>query len=847
MKLLLAALAPAVLLAQNATLTGVVTDAAGSAVPGASLTAMRTETGTERTTRSNNAGLYALTSLPPGHYQVRLEAEGFPVKTVENVELRSAQNARLDFTLEGATSQIQGSVVDVRGGEALADVQIRLAGTRYRATSDAAGQFHLGAIPSGDYLLNASTVGFHMEKHQFHLDEGETKEFSVVLTPDTLRQTTTVTEKTDPFETARGDSPDALALAGTDAKNLGTVIVDDPLRSVQALPGVASGRDYDARFSLRGAPFGSIGLYLDGIQLHNPMHIVDAASVNGTAPEGTVAVFNGDMVETMELHKSAFPARFADSSAGVLDVVTRDGNRSSTMFHVSASSSSATALAEGPLARRAGGKAKGSWLVAVRKSYLQYVIARTQAPMLFDMKDVQARFAYDLTPKNTVTLSVIDAFSNQDDSRHPDALGINSVMKTGYHYTLGNLGWRYSPTSRLLISSHAAWVREKHDDTTPQSLPLAGGYYGEWVGNTAATWMWGEHATLEAGWQMRRVRNQNFANQYQAAGVPRLLDHADGTALQNGGYAQQTWSAWSGRVQLTAGARWDNHSVDRVATVSPQASASFAVTSSTRLQLGWGEYAQYPDLSALFSQFGNRGLLPARSIHTVVAVEQRLGERTRLRLEGYDRLDRDLPFQPAYEPRIVHGRIFDDRNPLYYNSLRGHSRGAEIFLQRTSANRVTGWISYAYGNTTMREGAVPGVTAQQFPSDYDQRHTVNLYGGFRVRPTVNLSARVSYGSGFPIPGYVTSVQFGGSTYHFLGTDRNAFRLSPFQRTDFRVNKSWMHAKWNFTLYGELLNVTNHANYSFVSFNGYNPQTGQVAVTLGTTFPILPSAGMLAEW
>ena len=847
MRLWLAALTPAALLAQSATLSGLVKDSAGSAVPGVSLTVLQTEAGTERTTRSNSAGMYALTSLPPGHYQIRLQVRGFQVKTAENLELRPAQNARLDFTLEGPTAEIRGSVVDVRGGEALSDVQIQLAGTAYRATSDAAGQFHLGAIPSGDYVLNVSTVGFHMEKHNFHLDEGEKKEFSVVLTPDTLRQTTTVAEMTDPFDTARGDSPDALTLAGNDAKNLGTVIVDDPLRSVQGLPGIASNRDYDAGFSLRGAPFSSIGLYLDGIQLHNPLHTVDAATASGTVPEGTVAVFNGDMVEAMELHKGAFPARFADSSAGVLDVVTRDGNRSSTMFHISASSSSATALAEGPFAPGSNGKAKGSWLVTVRKSYLQYVLAKTQAPMVFDMDDFQARASYELTSRSTVTLSVLESYSNQDQSRNQARLGINSVMKAGYHYTLGNLGWRYSPSSKLLISSHAAWVREKHDDTTPQALPLVGGYYGEWVANTTATWMWGEQAALEAGWQVRRVRDREFTNQYQAGGLARVLDHASGTAFEYGGYAQQTWSGWTGRVRLTAGARWDDHSIDRVAALSPQASASVGFTKSTRLLLGWGEYAQYPEISVLLSPFGNRGLLPERSIHAFVAVEQRLGQRTRLRLEAYDRADRDLPFQPAYEPRIVDGLIFDEHSPLFYNSLRGHSRGAEIFLQRSSANRVTGWISYAYGKTTMREGAVPGVAAQQFPSDYDQRHTVNIYLGFRVRPTVNLSARMSYGSGFPIPGYLADYRYAGFDNYFLASNRNAVRLSPYQRTDVRINKSWMHAKWKFTLYCEVINLTNHNNPSFLSFNGYDNQTRQASFSTDKTFPILPSAGMLVEW
>jgi len=35
-------------------------------------------------------------------------------------------------------------------------------------------------------------------------------------------------------------------------------------------------------------------------------------------------------------------------------------------------------------------------------------------------------------------------------------------------YTLGNLGWRYSPSEKLMIVSHAAWMREKFDNYNPQ-------------------------------------------------------------------------------------------------------------------------------------------------------------------------------------------------------------------------------------------------------------------------------------------------------------------------------------------------------------------------------------------
>ena len=127
-------------------------------------------------------------------------------------------------------------------------------------------------------------------------------------------------------------------------------------------------------------------------------------------------------------------------------------------------------------------------------------------------------------------------------------------------------------------------------------------------------------------------------------------------------------------------------------------------------------------------------------------------------------------------------------------------------------------------------------------SDQDQRHTVNVYTGYRIRPSVNLSGRWSYGSGFPIPGYLTQV---GTTY-FLAASRNALRMPYYSRADVRVNKSWTRDKWKFTLYGEVVNLANRKNYLFDSFNGYNPRTGQANINLDTLFPILPSAGFVFE-
>ncbi|MEO8594243.1 MAG: TonB-dependent receptor [Candidatus Solibacter sp.] len=729
-------------------------------------------------------------------------------------------------------NEVRGSVVDARGGEALSNVAIQLVGASQRATTDSAGHFRIPAVPPGDYVLNVSTVGYRLVKKPFHLDAGQTLEFEIILSPETFRQTESVDVEAGPFEPSRQDSPSTLVLGGNDAKNLASVLADDPLRAVQGLPGVATNNDFDARFSVRGADFSRIGLYVDGVLLHSPFH-----TLQGQQSSGSATAFNGDMVEALELHEGAFPVRFGDRSAAVLDVHTREGSRTGTNFRIAAGVSNAGFMAEGPM----GGKKRGSWMVGARKSYLQYIFQRTfpDTSYIFGFEDVQGRLSYNLTPKHTLTLYALESFSALDRDV-TSKLGVNSLTTAGYHYTLANLGWNYAASEKLLITSHAAWMREKFDNNNPAARPLAAGYYGEWVWNSSATWMWNRQTPLEVGASLRRLRDSGFANQYlNTTATPRLLDHYDGTAMREGGYAQQSWMPWAGRLHFTAGVRWDRHSTDEIAALSPNVSASLALASGTRVQLGFGQYVQYPEISLLTSPLGSRALLPIRSNHLIAAVEQRFGARTRVRAEYYDRVDRDLVYQPLYDPRLVDGKLFvPPANPRYLNSLRGYSRGVQFFLQRSSANRATGWISYAFGRTGMRDG----ITRDRFPSDYDQRHTVNIYGGYRLKPTVNLSAKISYGSAFPIPGYLQQV----GTLYYLTSVRNQLRTPRYFRSDARVNKSWTKDKWKLTLFGEVINLTNRTNYLFDGFNGYNSRTAQAFLTLDTTFPVLPSAGVVFE-
>jgi hypothetical protein len=726
---------------------------------------------------------------------------------------------------------VTGTVADAQGGEPLARVRVQLAGAGRETVTDAAGRFSLANLPAGEYTLHVSTVGYRLLTRGFTLAAGETKEFEVALSPDTFRHADSVEVKSGPFDLAREDSPSERTLSGLETKNLASVLADDPLRSVQAMPGVTSNDDFEARFSLRGAGYHRVGFYLDGTLLHTPFHTLNQQS------SGSLTVFNGDLVEDLGLHPGAWPGRYGDRTGGVLDVHSREGSRSEPHFRATASFSNVGVMGEGPLGKR------GSWVASARKSYLQYIINRTSndPSLAFGYTDAQGRVAYDLTPRQHATLAYTEGYSDLDRSSARDRLGVNSLMGAAYHFILASAGWRYTPGEKLMVTSNLAYMRERFENSNRDGTPLGAGYYGEWAWRAAGTWAWNTRAPLDAGVSVRRLRDDGFRQQIllNPAAVRRLDEYA-GTAWRSGGYLQQSWSGWNGRLHMAAGGRWDRHSIDAIPALTPQASAGLAL-GGTRFSLGWGQYVQYPEISQLLAAASSRHLAPERATHYAGAFEQRLGERSRLRVEFYQREDRDLLFRPLYEPRMLpDGRIFNPpANAPWRNSLRGYARGAEIFLQRRTANRLTGWVSYALGYTRLRDGA----TGASFPADQDQRHTVNVYGGYRLRPSVNLSVKWLYGSGFPIPGFFLR---DASGRYFLHTERNRLRLDSYHRTDVRVNKSWVFDRWKLTLYGEVVNVSNTRNVRFDSFNGYNTRTGQASLSFDRMFPILPSLGVVLE-
>ncbi len=91
-------------------ITGTVTDASGSAVPNAQVTARNVNTGLERSTESGSLGAYTLVALPVGEYAITTKSKGFADRKVANVKVGVSQEKTLDMQLSVSAQAEQVNV-----------------------------------------------------------------------------------------------------------------------------------------------------------------------------------------------------------------------------------------------------------------------------------------------------------------------------------------------------------------------------------------------------------------------------------------------------------------------------------------------------------------------------------------------------------------------------------------------------------------------------------------------------------------------------------------------------------------------------------------------------------------
>jgi len=117
--------------------SGVVKDSSGAAIPGARLTLINTTLKTEFKAASDAQGFYSFPSLPVGHYDLTFEATGFQTEQKTNLAVDTDAALRIDTALQ--VGQRSEAVTVTESAEAI-QTQVETVAT------------HLGDVVSGKQM-----------------------------------------------------------------------------------------------------------------------------------------------------------------------------------------------------------------------------------------------------------------------------------------------------------------------------------------------------------------------------------------------------------------------------------------------------------------------------------------------------------------------------------------------------------------------------------------------------------------------------------------------------------------------------------------------------------------------
>ena len=149
----------------------------------------RSEDGTLLTAFSNVNGQFRFPATLPGSYTIAVDSDGFARQVLQDVALGSdpvaiAVDLRPEATITGVITLADGAVNTGRIGIGAQLDSLASLPEGHFSTSIIGGEFSLGGLPSGDYLLDVSLFGYLPQQVSVFVAPGETVDLgSITLLP----------------------------------------------------------------------------------------------------------------------------------------------------------------------------------------------------------------------------------------------------------------------------------------------------------------------------------------------------------------------------------------------------------------------------------------------------------------------------------------------------------------------------------------------------------------------------------------------------------------------------------------------------------------------------------------
>lgn len=691
------------------------------------------------------------------------------------------------------------------------------------ATTAADGSFTLEVAAPGEYPLAAAAVGF-IKTVPLKVTAGQDAENAVAIYLEPVYSLNEVV-----VQAAR--NLDRTAKTVISGKELSAVpgTAGDPLRAIQALPGVATAGDVSSAPAIRGSGPENNAYYVDFLPAFYLFHM-----------GGMESVINADLVEDFNIYSSSFGPEYQDVTGGVIDVRLRKPRTDRLGAKVNLSMLESDLLVEGPLAKNQ------SFYLAGRRSYIDLFMPKTgelddgveykQFPRFYDY---QGKYIWQMSPDSALTLMASGAADelklnlthSSDLVKHDPILAGGAQMQVGYHSQGALLTSRLTPALANRFGVAHMYTGLQQQMTQLGHVKVNDNLF---YGRDQLTWQAGElHQLLfgvESGFS--RVKLDADTTKVMPSDFTAPPDYTSADRVTNNDTIAIQWydAALKERWQfldvatLSVGGHGSYESYFEKYRVEPRLGLEVTPVKNTLLTAGWGKYHQFPQGFQIVNGFGNPQLSYENADHYSVGVEQQLPEAWSARLEGYYKKFTDLVI--PHEPEN------------YINGGSGKAYGVEALVKKHRTADWSGWVSLAYAKTERRND----VTGAAFPFSYDQPLIANLVYEWNFARNWIFGAKWRYQTGAPftpvIGTYTDSSGRLRPTYGELGSER----LPDYHRLDVRIAREFLFDKWKLSAYLDIINAYAHRNVS-----GYDYNEDYTSRKKVTQLPLMPALGIRGEF
>lgn len=659
--------------------------------------------------------------------------------------------------------------------------------------------------------------------------------------------------------------------------------VPDLLKTLQTLPGVASGTELLSSLYVHGGD-GSDNLYLlDGVPVYQLSHL-----------GGIFSTFNTDAIDHVDFYKSGFPARFGGRTSSVAEISLKDGDFSEFSGQWSLGLLEGRLSLDGPIV-----KGKTSYALSARRSWADAVIYPTLGIMNAHRKEsgesLSAGYAFmDITAKLTHKLSddsrlsafifmgndtfhikqVLNRINTDDDVYFSINSCDNADMSWGNF--LASVKWDKSFSRDLSLKAVAFWSDAHSRIGTGSSFSSGGqvsqdGQEGSYIYENKAfnrgdlddaglsadiDWYASEDQHIRTGANLTfHVYDPQSKYDFTENGQGKdsslhLNDNLHFNGFEFSAYAEDEMSLTSA-IKLNAGVRNSTYSSGGNVwnSLEPRLAFRARITPALALKTSYSKMSQFSHLlSSTYLDLPSNYWLPSSKILAPMISDQlagglygRLGDRMHLYVEGwYKTMDNLIEYNGM---NVLFPNLADWETS--FNVGKGRSYGVEVDYGYDSPQLSIN----VYYTLSWSERFFEDIWPDWYRDRNDNRHKFTLTTQWRPNRKYEIYSSWNYHSGNRmsvatqfLPGIYYSDSVIGSTQGFVFEEPNGIKMPDYHRLDVGVN---IHKKsnnsddviWNISVY----NVYCRLNplYAYVDSEVMNGQYRFFGRSVGI-IPIVPS-------